>query len=134
MGTPFVSDIALADIHEAGIIRWIEPCRMLLEHYSGLERVINELTDLPSPVVLDALRTALAAPPMRRAAILRHRLCHLPLFKYHAAAAGEMWDPLTVALEHFAGRHNNAVHVWRDQAPWPSPIDVSRWLDRWVHC
>jgi len=134
MSTPSASRIILAHIHEAGLGPWIEPCRVLLEHLRGLERVIEDPDELPSAVVLGALRAAIAAPGPRQATILRHQLCRLPLFEYRAAAAGEMWHPLVVPLEDFLKRHGNAVHFWRDWAPWPRPEEVSKWLEQWVRC
>ncbi len=132
MNTSSACPITLSQIHQAGLGPWIEPCRVILEHVSGLERVIESPDELPSAAVLSALRTAMAAPLPRQAAILRHQLCRLSLFEYRAAAAREMWHPLAEPLEQFLERHGKAVHFWREWVPWPRPEEVSVWLDQWV--
>jgi hypothetical protein len=132
MNTNNLHDLTHRRMDSAGLGRWIEPCRILLEHFSGIERVIECPEELPSRVVLAAMRAAIQQPSPMRYAYLRRCLSRLPLFEYRAAAAAEIWHPLEEPLERFHLRHHGKVHFWRAWEGHPSPDEVTAWLSRWI--
>ena len=59
MNTNNLHDLTHRRMDSAGLGRWIEPCRILLEHFSGIEHIIECQEELPSRVVLAAMRAAI---------------------------------------------------------------------------
>lgn len=132
MNTNNLHDLTHRRMASAGLSKWIEPCRLLLEHFSGLERIIEHHEELPSRVILAAMRTAIQQPSHIRQACLRKHLSQLPLFEYRAAASSEIWHPLVEPLEQFQLRHNGKVHFWRAWQGHPKPEEVAEWLSHRV--
>lgn len=132
MNTDNLHDLTHRRMDSAGLSGWLEPCRILLEHFSGIEHIIECPEEFPSQAILAAMQSAIQQPNHMRRACLRRHLARLHLFEYRAAGGAEIWHPLAEPLERFHLRHHGKVHFWRAWDGHPSPDEVTAWLSRWA--
>ena len=116
----------------SGLGGWIEPCRILLEHFPGIEHIIESPDQPPSQTALAAMRTAIEQAERLGQTCICGQLSYLPLLEYRVAARFEIRHPFRESLVRFHLRYCGKVHFRRAWQGYPSPDRVTAWLSRWL--
>ncbi len=119
-------------LHTPELARYRKAVIKLIENFEGIDVVIEQPEDRTQAVVKEVLTLCSKAPSESRAEELRNALTHLPLFNRCAGVKGERWNPLKESFQDFEKRHGGIVPTWYDWEQYPSPDEVSKWLERYL--
>jgi len=121
-------------LHGSPLLKYERALAKLASNFSGLEEIIVDESELPSEIIPKTVMQSMQAPLAEQESVLRELIARLPLFEYHAAAGGEVWNPLAESLQDFRARHRRKgkVTLWRDWGQFPTAAEVEQWLDRWL--
>lgn len=116
------------------LVKYERALLKITENFSGIEDVVENRTEIPSEAIPEIITQCVNSPLEQQEKLLRTKISRLPLFEYHAAVNGDIWNPLSESLREFRARHRRKgkLTLWRDWGQYPTAAEVEQWLDRWL--